>query len=246
MRFKDKVAVITGSSRGIGKATAIAFAREGAKVVVNYANNKVAADETVIEINKAGGEVVAIQADVANEADVKRLMTEAATHFGGIDVLVNNAGIVIDSPLLEKTAEQWEHTLGVNLIGTFLCIKHAVPHMRGRMCASIINISSTNGIDTLSPESADYDISKAGVISLTKNFAQELAPEIRVNCVAPGWVDTDINAGLEKEYIEGEIQHIALKRWGSPEEIAKAVVFLASEDASFITGATLVVDGGYQ
>ena len=132
------------------------------------------------------------------------------------------------------------------MIGTFLCVKYAVPHMKDRTGASILNISSTNGIDSLSPDSADYDTSKAGVISLTKNLSQALAPNIRVNSVAPGWIDTEINKDLPKEFIESETQKIALKRWGRPEEVAKAVLFLCSEDAGFITGSMLVVDGGYR
>lgn len=246
MKFKNKAVVITGSSRGIGRATAIAFGQEGANVVVNYVKNKKAGEDTVTEIKKLGRDAIAIQADVANESDVKRMIEEAVKHFGSIDTLVNNAGIVFDIPILEKTVEQWERTLHVNLIGTFLCIKYAVPHMKGRVGASILNISSTNGIDSLSPESADYDTSKAGVISLTKNFSQSLAPHIRVNSIAPGWIDTEINKDLPKDFVKSETEKIALKRWGQPEEIAKAILFLCSEDASFITGSTLVVDGGYQ
>ena len=246
MRFKDKVVLVTGSSRGIGRATAIAFAQEGANVVVNYLKEKQSADKVVEQIKGLGRKAVAIQADVASESEVKRMMEEVVKHFGGIDVLVNNAGIVFDIPVFDKTVEQWERTLKVNLIGTFLCTKYAVPHMKNRPGAAILNISSTNGIDSLSPESADYDTSKAGVISLTKNLAQSLAPNIRVNSVAPGWIDTEINKDLPKDFIKSETEKIALKRWGQPEEIAKAVLFLCSEDASFVTGSILVIDGGYQ
>ncbi len=245
MRFKDKTVLITGSSRGIGRATAIAFAREGAKVVVNYIQNKDAADAVVADIKDLGSNAIAIQADVADESDVQRLIEETVKHFGTIDVLVNNAGIVFDIPILEKTIQHWERTLRVNLVGTFLCTKHAIPHMKQRG-ASILNISSTNGIDSLSPESADYDASKAGVISLTKNFAQALAPHIRVNSIAPGWIDTEINKDLPKDLIESETKKIAVGRWGRPEEIAHAVLFLCSEESSYITGSTLVIDGGYQ
>jgi len=245
MKFTNKTVLITGSSRGIGKATAIVFGQEGANVIVNYVNDKQAADAVVETIKQSGGNAHTVQANVAVESEVQSMMEESAKLFGGIDILVNNAGIVFDIPILEKTVEQWNQVLGVNLIGTFLCIKHASPYMKNRPGASIVNISSTNGLDTISPESADYDTSKAGVISLTKNFAQALAP-VRVNAVAPGWVDTDINKGLTKEYIKAETDKIALGRWGQPEEIAKAIIFLCSDDASFITGSTLVVDGGYK
>ncbi|TSC81944.1 MAG: hypothetical protein G01um101420_727 [Parcubacteria group bacterium Gr01-1014_20] len=246
MKFKDKIILVTGSSRGIGRATAIAFAQEGANVVVNYVKNKPAGDKVVAEIKKLGADAIAIQADVANENEVQRMINETVKHFGGIDVLVNNAGIVFDVPIFEKTVEQWERTLKVNLIGAFLCTKYAVPHMKNRKGASILNISSTNGIDSLSPESADYDTSKAGVMSLTKNLSQSLAPNIRVNSIAPGWIDTEINKDLPKDFIKSETDKIALRRWGQPEEVAKAVLFLCSEDASFITGSTLVIDGGYE
>lgn len=246
MKFKNKVILITGSSRGIGKATAIAFAQEGANIIINCDKDMPSADLVVKEIKNMGVDAIAIQVDVANENEVQSMMEQAAKHFGGIDILINNAGIVFDVPILEKTVEQWERTLRVNLIGTFLCIKYVTPHMKDRTGASIINISSTNGMDSTSPESADYDASKAGVISLTKNFSQSLAPNIRVNGVAPGWIDTDINKDLPKEYVESEISQTALKRFGRPEEVAKVILFLCSEDASFITGSTLVVDGGYQ
>src|SRR3989344_5816520 len=200
MRFKDKVVLITGASRGIGKATALSFAREGAKIIVNYNNAEKEANDVVKEISKIGSEAIAIKCDVSKEEEVKKMILEGVKKFGKIDILVNNAGIVFDVPLFEKTLEQWNKTLGVNLIGVFLCSKYAAPHIKKQKSGAIINISSTNGLDTLSTESADYDASKAGVISLTKNLASELA---------------------------------------------KAVLFLASDDASFITGTTLVVDGGY-
>ena len=245
MKFKDKVVLITGASRGIGKATALSFARERAKIIVNYNNAEKEANEVIKEISKIGSEAIAIKCDVSKEEEVKKMFSEGVKKFGKIDILVNNAGIVFDVPLFEKTLEQWNKTLEVNLIGVFLCSKYAAPHIKKQKSGVIINISSTNGLDTLSTESADYDASKAGVISLTKNLASELAPNIRVNCIAPGWVNTDINKELPKDYVAEETEHILMKRFGKPEEIAKSVLFLASDDASFITGTTLVVDGGY-
>lgn len=245
MKFKNKTVLITGSSRGIGRAIAIAFAKEGANIIVNYVKNKKAGERVVSEIKDLGVKAIAIQADVSVESDVKRMIRETVKHFGGIDFLINNAGIVFDIPILNKTYKQWEQTLKVNLIGTFLCVKYAVPYLKKKKGSSIINISSTNGIDSLNPESADYDASKAGVISLTKNLSQSLAPYIRVNAVAPGWVKTEINKNLPKKFIEEEIEKIALNRFADPEEIAKAVLFLCSDDSSFITGTTLVADGGY-
>lgn len=242
MKLQNKVALITGSSRGIGKATALLFAKEGAKVVINYKNSKEKADEVVSEILKLGSEAFAIQADVSNENQVKNMIGEVVKEFGKIDILVNNAGIVFDIPFKEKTVEQWQQTLGTNLIGVFLMCKYCVPYINegGR----IINISSTNGIDAVSANSMDYDASKAGIISITKSLAQELAPKILVNCIAPGWIDTDINKDLPEDYVKSEIEKIGVKRFGRPEEIANTALFLASKYSSFITGTTIVVDGG--
>jgi 3-oxoacyl-[acyl-carrier protein] reductase len=245
MKLKNKVVLITGASRGIGKATALLFAKEGARVVVNYIKSDKKADGVVKEIIKNGGLAISAKADVSDEKQVKRMVDLVIKRFGKIDVLVNNAGIVFDVPFKERTVEQWRKTLGVNLIGTFLCSKYASKTMLKNGYGRIVNISSTNGIDSLNPESMDYDASKAGVISLTKNLATELAPNILVNAVAPGWVNTDINSGLDKKYVKSETEKILLGRFGKPEEIAKAILFLVSDDASFITGTTLVVDGGY-
>ena len=245
MNLKNKVVLVTGSSRGIGKAIALLFAKNGAKVVVNYSKSEKEANEVVKEINKIS-ESISIKCDVSDEKQVKNMIDNIVKRFGRLDVLINNAGIVFDIPLFEKTVEQWDKTLGVNLIGMFLCSKYAVPYIKKQKSGVIINIASTNGLGIYaSPDSADYDASKAGVISLTKNLASELAPNIRVNCIAPGWVNTDINKDLPKDYITGETERILLKRFGEPEEIGKAVLFLASDDASFITGTTLIVDGGY-
>jgi 3-oxoacyl-[acyl-carrier protein] reductase len=245
MRLKNKVALITGSSRGIGKATALLFAKEGAKVVVNYIKAETEANAVVEEIKKIGSDALAIRCDVSNEQQVKKMFGEAIRKFGRIDILVNNAGIVFDVPFFKRTVEQWKKTLDVDLIGVFICSKYAAKQMQKQNSGKIINISSTNGINTYHPESIDYSAAKAGVINLTKSMAMGLGPKILVNCVAPGWVKTNMNANLSEDYVEKETQKIYLKRFSEPEEIAKAILFLASDDASYITGSTLVVDGGY-
>lgn len=245
MKLKNKIAIITGSSKGIGKSTALLFAKEGAKVVVNYFSSEKEAFSVVDKIKKIGSEAIAIKCDVSKENEVKEMIQKTIDTFGKIDILVNNAGIVFDVPLFEKTVEQWKQTLDVNLIGTFLCSKYASEQMLKNGNGKIINISSTNGINTLSPEAADYDASKAGVINLTKNLAKELAPKIQVNSIAPGWVDTEMNKDLPKEFVEEETEKIYMKRFAKPEEIAKAILFFASDDATYITGSILKVDGGY-
>jgi 3-oxoacyl-[acyl-carrier protein] reductase len=241
MKLSGKVALITGASRGIGRATAILFAKEGAKVIVNYAKSQKEANAVVKEIQKLGSEAIAIRCDVSQEKEVKAMIAQAVKKFRRVDILVNNAGIVVDLPLAKRTVEHWKRTLEVNLIGTFLCAKHVAPHMKK---GKIVNIASTNGIDSFSPEAMDYDASKAGIIILTRDLAKTLAP-IQVNAVAPGWVDTDMNSKLPKSFIKEELRKIYLGRMAQPEEIAKAILFLASDDASFITGSTLKVDGGY-
>lgn len=245
MRFKNKIALITGSSRGIGKATALLFAKEGAKVAVNYFSSEKEAFAVVNEIKKIGSEAIAIKCDVSKEDEVKKMIQQTIDRFGRIDILVNNAGIAFDVPFFERTVEQWQKTLDVNLLGTFLCSKYASQQMLKTGGGKIINISSTNGINCFSPESMDYDASKAGIIILTRDLAKELAPKIQVNSIAPGWVDTEFNKDLPRDFVEEETEKIYLKRFAKPEEIARAILFLASDEASYITGSILKVDGGY-
>ena len=246
MKLKDKVALITGASRGIGRATALLFAKEGAKVAVNYNRSEKEAVEVVASIKDGGSEAITVKCDVSDESQIKKMVDEVIEKFGRIDILVNNAGIVFDVPFFEKTNEQWQKTLQTNLIGTFLCMKYVGPHMVKQKYGKIVNVASTNGIDAYDSSSADYDASKAGVIVLTKASAEIFAPFVSVNCVAPGWVDTDINKDLPKDYVKEETEKIYLKRFAKPEEIAKAILFLASDNASFITGSVLVADGGYR
>ncbi len=244
MLLKGKVALVTGASRGIGKATALLFAKEGAKVIINYVNAKKDADEVVRKIKALGSNAIAIQADVSGETAVKRMVNESIKKFGRIDILVNNAGIVFDVPFFEKTLAQWKRTIDVNLIGVFLCTKFVAIQMLKQKSGVIVNIASNNGLNKGSPDSMDYDATKAGIINITASLAKELAPHIRVNAVSPGWVDTDINRNLSKAYRESETEKILLKRWAKPEEIAEVILFLASDKASFVNGNNIIVDGG--
>jgi 3-oxoacyl-[acyl-carrier protein] reductase len=244
MILKNKIALITGSSKGIGKATALLFAKEGAKVVINYFSSEKEAISVVEEINKIGSEAIAIKCDVSQEDQVKEMVQKIISKFGKIDILVNNAGVVFDVPFFKKSVDQWKRTLDVNLLGTFLCSKYVSIHMLKNNYGKIVNVSSTNGLTFFSPDSMDYDASKAGIIVLTKNLAKELAPNIQVNSVAPGWVDTDMNKDLPMDFIENEKNNIPLKRFAKPEEIAKSILFLVSDDASYITSTVLKVDGG--
>ena len=251
MRLKNKIALITGASRGIGKATALLFAKEGANIVLDYYVSDYEPDalenvnKVLGELEKIGVEAIKIEADVSNELDVKKMIEVAIKRFGRIDILVNNAGIVYDVSISERSLKQWERTVDTNLLGTYLCSKFISQHMLRNKYGKIINLTSTNAINSFNPDSIDYNASKAGIISLTKNFAKELAPKVQVNAIAPGWVDTDMNKDLSKEFIEDETEKIYLKRFAKPDEIAKAILFLASDDAGYITGSILVVDGGH-
>lgn len=240
-----KVVLITGASRGIGKSTAICFAKNGYNVIINYLNSS---DEAInlkeyLE-RKYNIECMAIKADVSNEDDVINMIDEVIKKFSHIDVLVNNAGIAIDTTLEDKTKDNFEKILDINLIGPFLVSKYVSKYMKEKKNGCIINVSSTNGIDTYYPYSMDYDASKAGVISLTKNLAVELAPYIRVNAVAPGWVNTDMNKDLDPAYKKQEEEKILLNRFANDYEIAKVIYFLATSDASYINGSIIRVDGG--
>lgn len=240
-----RTVIITGGSRGIGEAISRRFAKEGYNIVINYVSNDERANSLKKELeDKYKVSVLLVKADVSNEKEVKKLIDETVKEFGSINCLVNNAGIAIDKPFLDKTKDDFMKTLSTNLVGPFLTSKYAYNYLINAKNASIINISSTNGIDTLYPESIDYDASKAGVISLTKNLANVYSPNVRVNSVAPGWVETEMNSELDKDFMKEEEDKILLGRFARPEEIANVVYFLSSDEASYINGEVIIVDGG--
>jgi 3-oxoacyl-[acyl-carrier protein] reductase len=245
MRVKDKRALITGGARGIGATTAFVFAEEGARVGIVDLREEGLRD-IAAQAKQKGFEFRTFVSDVSKKDQVERVMDEFVREFGGIDILVNNAGIAISRPFLEKTVEDWEQTLGVNLIGLFLCSQAAAQHMLKQNSGKIINISSIRGIEHCGREGImDYSASKAAVINLTKTMAKELAPTINVNTVAPGHTLTEMTKSLPEEVKRNMIEGSYLKRMAEPIDIAKAILFLASDDADFITGQLLLVDGGF-
>lgn len=244
MNFYKRVVLVTGSSRGIGRSIAVRFAREGANVIVNYRSNKKEAETITEIISSYGNDCISIQADVSKEEEVKEMVEKIIEKYGRIDVLVNNAGIAIDLDFEDRKVEDWHDTLDTNLVGVFLVSKYVGKYMKEQQYGKIVNISSTNGLDTTYTYSVDYDASKAALINLTKNLAIEFSPYVNVNAIAPGWVDTEMNAELSKEYLKEEKNKILLKRFAEPEEIADVVLFLASDKARYIDGETIRVDGG--
>ena len=245
--MSNKVVLITGASRGIGAEVAKVFASNNYNVVINYNNSSDSALKLTEEIeNKYHVAALCIKGDVSNELEVKSMVEKAINTFGHIDVLVNNAGIAIDTTFEDKTVENFRKILDTNLIGTFIVSKYVGKYMLENNSGALINVASTNGIDTIYPESLDYDASKAGVISLTKNLALQYAPYIRVNAVAPGWVNTDMNKELDKTFIDKENEKILLNRFARPEEVAKVIYFLATPDASYINSEVIRIDGGFK
>lgn len=240
-----KTVLITGGSRGIGKATSLEFAKHGYNIVINYVNDDISAKNLKSYIvENYDVDVMLCKCNVSSEDGVKGMVNSIIDNYGNIDVLVNNAGIAIDTTFDDKKIENFKKILNVNLIGPFILSREVGNYMLKQGFGSIINVSSTNALDTYYEYSLDYDASKAGLVSLTHNLAKYYAPNIRVNAVAPGWVDTEMNKELDSSYIKEECDKIYLKRFAKPEEIAKAIYFLASDDASYITGEVLRVDGG--
>ena len=239
------VVLVTGSNRRIGAACVKEFAKQGANVIINYCHHEEEALELKKEIEEEYNvEALVIKCDVSDSEQVENMVNEIVDHFGGIDILVNNAGVSRDSLLLDKTVKEFRRVLDVNLLGTYLCSKYVGKIMLQQKKGKIINISSTNAIDTYYPESCDYDAAKAGVISLTHNLAREFAPFINVNCVCPGWTKTSMNKDLSIDQITEEKRGILLNRFAEPVEIANVVLFLSSQKANYVNDAIIRVDGG--
>ena len=244
MLLENQVVLVTGGSRGIGNSVALACAREGARVIINYAGNVKAAEETVKEISDLGQKCLAVQADISKLADVERLIEEATAEFGKIDVLVNNAGITRDGLLMRMKEEDWDAVIETNLKGVFLCTKAVIRGMMKQRSGRIINMTSVVGVMGNAGQ-ANYAAAKAGVIGFTKSTAKELASRgITVNAIAPGFIHSDMTAILPESVKEEMIKAIPIGRMGEADEVADTVLFLASNSARYITGQVIHVDGG--
>ena len=242
----NKCVLITGATRGIGRATAIKFAKSGYDVIINYLNNDDLAEKLKEElISKYSANITLIKANVKIEQDVIKLKNEVYKKYKKIDVLVNNAGVISDKEFRDRTIDDFNAIIGANLASVFLMSKYFGFEMYKEHTGKIINISSTNGINSYTPTTIDYDAAKAGVISMTKNLAVEFSPYVNVNSVAPGWVDTDMNKDLPTKLLEEEKRKILLTRFAKPEEIANVIYFLSSDESSYVNGQTIIVDGVY-
>lgn len=244
MRVDNKTALVTGGSRGIGRAVAIELARAGAKVAINYAGNKAAAEEVLKIITDAGGEAMIIQGDVGDMSAVESMIKQVVDQFGSLDILVNNAGITRDNLIMRMKEEDWDAVIHTNLKGIFNCTKVATKIMMKQRYGRIVNMTSVVGVMGNAGQS-NYAAAKAGVIGFTKSMAKELASRnITVNAVAPGYIATDMTANLPDQAKTDLANQIPLQRLGKPEDVATAVMFLVSAGADYITGQTLNVDGG--
>lgn len=247
MKLAEKVAVVTGSSRGVGRAVALGFAAEGADVVINYTSNEKAANEVVDLITEMGQKAIAVKADVADKDDVEQLFNQTLDTFGKIDILVNNAGFTRPALMLKMTEEQWDQVVDIHMKGAFLCAQAAAKQMKEQQSGKIINVTSVAGLVGTVGQ-INYSAAKGGIISMTKSMARELARyNICANVISLGIVATDMTEKIRTdEKLKGiYMNRILLKRFAEPDDISPAFVFLASDDSDYITGQLLCVDGGY-
>ncbi|MGI6161733.1 MAG: elongation factor P 5-aminopentanone reductase [Christensenellales bacterium] len=241
----NRTVLISGASRGIGRETALRFAAAGYNVAINYINSTALAKDLAQSISQEGGRALAVRADVAKRDEVENMVREIIECFGGIDVLINNAAVSYQQLFTDITLEQWNRVMEVNITGAFNCCQCVLPYMISRKAGCIVNVSSVWGITGASCET-HYSASKAALIGLTKALAKELGPSgIRVNCVAPGVIDTDMNACLDDECMDELCHQIPLGKTGSPRDAAESILFLASDAASYITGQVLSPNGGF-
>lgn len=244
--MKNKVVLITGSAKGIGKAIALKLAENNYDIVINYLTSEQEAFDLrkhIVENYKVN--CLAIKADVSNESQVDAMISEVESKLGGIDILINNAAIDLSNLFNQKTTAEFKKTLEVNVIGAYNCARRCAQYMKDNKYGRIINISSTNGINTYYPMSIDYDASKAALNSLTHNLAIQYAPDIHVNAIAPGFIGTESELnGYDEEFLKFEQEKILLKRYGEPEEVANLVKFLISEEANYINNSIIRIDGG--
>ena len=244
MLLKDKVAIVSGGSRGIGRAIVLELANEGANVAFNYLKSKDLAEEVKKEVESKGRKVLVFQSDVKDLEAMKRMVEETKKHLGGLDIVVNNAGILKDKALMLMEEVDWEEVISTNLSGAFNLVKAAIVTFMKEKKGNIINITSVTGMKG-APRQVNYSASKAGLIGLTKSLAKEVAPyNIRVNAIAPGFIETDMLGGLKEDYKEKLLKRIPLSRFGASEEVAKVATFLASDESSYITGQVIPADGG--
>jgi 3-oxoacyl-[acyl-carrier protein] reductase len=247
MKLKDKIALVTGSSRGVGRAVALGFAKQGANVVVNYTSNENAANEVVETIQSMGGKAIAVKADVAQKAEAENLVNSAIDTFGRLDILVNNAGFTRPAMMIKMTEDQWDQVVDIHLKGAFLCAQAAGLHMKEQKSGKIINVTSVAGIVGTVGQ-INYSAAKGGIISMTKSIARELARyNVCANVISLGIVATDMTEKIRSDEKLKEIymNRILLKRFAEADDIAPAFVFLASDESNYITGQLLCVDGGY-